>query len=200
MGLRLLPVLAVLFAAAPAFAHHPAGGMTPQTAWQGLLSGLGHPVIGLDHLAFLVAAGLIAATLPWRGAMLAIGAFVAAGAVGTLLHLAGTGLGPVELLVAGTSVVAGLVLLRGEGTVLGAGLAGAGFALAGLVHGHAFAEAVVGAETTPVLAYLVGLALVQGAIALLLAWLARDARQVRRLGGAAAALVGAASLAVALLA
>ncbi|PKO63289.1 MAG: urease accessory protein UreJ, partial [Betaproteobacteria bacterium HGW-Betaproteobacteria-17] len=42
----------LLVASTSALAHHPMGGMTPQTLSQGLLSGLGHPVIGLDHLAF----------------------------------------------------------------------------------------------------------------------------------------------------
>ena len=35
-------------------------GELPASLGQGLLSGLAHPVIGLDHLAFIVAAGLIA--------------------------------------------------------------------------------------------------------------------------------------------
>lgn len=189
-----------LLAPVPALAHHPMGGAIPQTAWHGLLSGIGHPVIGFDHLAFLVAAGLLAAMLPWRGAVLAVGAFVLAGAAGTALHLAGIGLGPVELLVAATSIVAGLVLLRGVPGPMRPGLVATGFALAGLFHGHAFAEAVVGAEATPILAYLVGLALAQGAIALGIAAATREAAMVRRLGGAAAALVGGVALAMAVMA
>ena len=58
--------LALLILAATgggAEAHHAMGGTTPQTLAQGLLSGLAHPVIGLDHLAFTVAAGLLAARL-----------------------------------------------------------------------------------------------------------------------------------------
>src|SRR5262245_38936435 len=42
-----------------AFAHHFMGGQLPSTAWQGLLSGLGHPIIGIDHFAFTVAVGLM---------------------------------------------------------------------------------------------------------------------------------------------
>ena len=52
--------LATLLAATPALAHHPMGGEVPQTFWHGLLSGFGHPVIGIDHLAFVVAIGLAA--------------------------------------------------------------------------------------------------------------------------------------------
>src|SRR5262249_29863369 len=41
-----------------AFAHHVMGGKTPSTFVEGLLSGTGHPVIGPDHLAFLLAIGI----------------------------------------------------------------------------------------------------------------------------------------------
>ena len=41
-----------------ASAHHLMGGKMPSTFGEGLLSGLGHPVIGPDHLAFLIAVGI----------------------------------------------------------------------------------------------------------------------------------------------
>src|SRR5438552_1104114 len=44
-----------------AWAHHFMGGGPPETFAQGLLSGLGHPVIGLDHAAFILAAGFFLA-------------------------------------------------------------------------------------------------------------------------------------------
>ena len=44
----------------PALAHHPLDGRLPANLFEGLLSGFGHPVIGLDHLAFVLASGLIA--------------------------------------------------------------------------------------------------------------------------------------------
>lgn len=44
-----------------ALAHHAMGGQLPQTFGQGLLSGIGHPVIGVDHFAFVVAVGIVAA-------------------------------------------------------------------------------------------------------------------------------------------
>ena len=51
----------VLASAAPASAHHVMGGMSPSTLFEGLLSGLAHPVIEMDHLAFVIALGLAAA-------------------------------------------------------------------------------------------------------------------------------------------
>ena len=152
----------ITLAPLPALAHHPMGGAVPATAWEGFASGIGHPVIGPDHLAFLLAAGVLAAALPARRGALAILAFVAAGFLGSLAHVAGIGFGPVEALVALSVAVAGAALLRGTP----AALLPAGFALAGLFHGHAFAEAIIGAEATPLVAYLAGLALVQAGIGL----------------------------------
>ncbi len=54
-------------AAGPALAHHPMGGVTPATFADGLLSGLGHPVIGLDHFAAVIAVGALAVRAPRRG-------------------------------------------------------------------------------------------------------------------------------------
>jgi urease accessory protein len=163
---RVLPLLTGL-AAAPgtALAHHAMGGEAPQTAWQGLLSGLAHPVIGLDHLAFVIATGVLAAGVANRRARIALPlVFLGAGLAGTLLHLAGIGLGPVELAIAASLLAGGGLLLRRDGAAPTPVLA-ALFAGAGLFHGHAFAEAAVGAETGPVLAYLIGLAGTQAAIA-----------------------------------
>ena len=42
------------------FAHHPTGGNTPDTFSSGLLSGLAHPIIGIDHLIFLILLGILA--------------------------------------------------------------------------------------------------------------------------------------------
>ncbi len=63
VGTGLVAVVGLLFASAPALAHHPFGGEAPTNAIEGFLSGLGHPVIGLDHLAFTIAAGLLAAVM-----------------------------------------------------------------------------------------------------------------------------------------
>lgn len=197
MVLRLVAMLAL--APLPALAHHPMGGEMPSTLWQGFASGIGHPVIGPDHLAFLLAAGVLAATLGARGGTLAVLAFVAGGLGGSLAHVGGIGFGPVEALVALSLVTVGLALLW-HGLPVAA--VAAGFALAGLVHGHAFAEAIIGAETTPLVAYLAALALTQAAIGLGAMLLARrigaEARWLRLPVGAAATIAGAVFLAGAL--
>ncbi|MCA3271613.1 MAG: HupE/UreJ family protein [Roseomonas sp.] len=185
----------------PAAAHHPMDGAMPQTLWQGFASGIGHPVIGLDHLAFLLAAGVLAAALPRGEASRAIAGFLMAGMAGLALHMAGIGLGPIEALIAASVLLVGLALLVAKRVSAPALLAG--FALAGLFHGHAFAEAVIGAEATPILAYLAGLAVIQGALmlgAMALAQQATRARWLRPAMGAVASLAGLGFLAVAVVA
>ncbi len=195
--------LATLLALLPvsALAHHPMGGETPNTLWQGLASGIGHPVIGLDHLTFLVAAGVLAAALPPRGGVLAILAFVAGGFAGSLVHMAGIGMGPVEAVIAFSVLAAGVALLwkRVPATLLPVA-----FGIAGLFHGHAFAEAIIGAEQGVLVAYLAALALTQAAIGLGAMLLARRLGaampRLREAAGVCAAVAGGLFLAMALVA
>src|SRR5262249_58096024 len=56
-----LGLIVVSTSSIPAFAHHMMGGRTPATLGEGILSGLGHPIIGLDHFAAVVAVGCPAA-------------------------------------------------------------------------------------------------------------------------------------------
>jgi urease accessory protein len=189
------PALTAL--AAPALAHHPLGGGTPATFAQGFLSGVGHPMLGLDHFAFIVAMGLIAA-MAGRLALLPL-AFVAASAIGTLGTTLGLALPFGEIVVAATATLAGALVLSGRAP--SAAAAAALFAGAGLFHGWAFGAAVIGAEPTPVAAYLTGLAATQYAIAVgtgLIArvlWRETGAGVAQtRLAGAVAAGVGFAFL------
>ncbi len=164
--LRAALFAGAVVAALPAFAHHPMGGETPATLFQGLASGVGHPVLGLDHLAFILAAGA-AAALIGRALPLAL-AFAAATVIGLTIHLTGVTLPLAEIVIAGSVLAAGLMLL----TRRVPGLAGwaALFGLAGIAHAYAYAEAIIGAETTPLVAYAVGLAATQGAIVFVVAW------------------------------
>jgi urease accessory protein len=159
---RRLGALAIVMVmiAHPAWAHHVMGGKMPETFLQGLLSGLGHPVIGLDHLAAIVGVGILAA-LADRGAAVVL-AFSVAVIAGVGLHLARVDLPASELFVGLTTLVIGaLVILRQSMTTR---IAASLFAIAGLVHGYALGESIVGAEPSPLLAYLLGLLVIQSAI------------------------------------
>jgi urease accessory protein len=179
-------------AGAPALAHHVMGGRTPSTFWEGMLSGLAHPVIGLDHFAAVVAVGCLAAAHR-SGAALAIG-FVLAMMGGVGLHVHGAAVPAGELLVALSVIALGALMVPRRAMPVRAALAL--FALVGLIHGYALAESIYGAEPTPLYAYLTGLLLIQSGIALAAMtaarWLTQDFRQVAhlRLVGAGIAGIG----------
>lgn len=146
----------------PAAAHHVMDNQLPATFLQGLLSGLGHPVIGLDHFAAVIAVGCIAATQS-RGSTLAM-SFVFAMILGTGVHITEATIPAGEVLVALSIVVLGVVMTRSLRVPRMVALVF--FALAGFFHGYALGESIVGAEPTPLYAYLAGLAIIQSGIAL----------------------------------
>jgi urease accessory protein len=160
----------------PVHAHHGLGGRLPQTGWEGLLSGLAHPVIGIDHLAFVVAMGVLASGFR-LGASVPVG-FVLATLIGTGLHLQSVDLPLPETAIA-LSVLgfgAGMTISRSQGW--GSRMISTIFLLcmallAGIFHGYAYGEAIIGAETSPLTAYLLGFMAIQGAIALAALFLSR---------------------------
>ena len=155
-------VLLLLLSQASALAHHAMGGTLPVTLWNGFLSGFAHPVIGLDHFAFLLAVGLLASTR--AKPLLSPLVFVSATLSGVAIHLAIIDLPLTELLVACSVVVVGALLLV-HGRLAAISLIGV-FVLGGISHGYAYGESIVGAEQSPLLAYLVGLAAVQLIVAI----------------------------------
>ena len=177
---RAAAIAAILFAASQpivASAHHAMDNALPSTAWQGLLSGLGHPVIGLDHFVFVVAMG--AAGYFFGRHVTSIAAFLVAALAGTIAHVQLATVPHVELWVAASLVALGVVMLRAA-PLLRSAAAPAFFTLAGLFHGYAYGESIVGAEPAPLGAYLVGFTLAQAAIALGGFVLARHADRTRR--------------------
>ncbi|MGY9057028.1 MAG: HupE/UreJ family protein [Alphaproteobacteria bacterium] len=190
--IRLFTLLAILIPGA-ALAHHPIGGMTPATIWQGFASGIGHPVIGFDHLAFII--GMAALALLTKAPRLMPLAFVGMTVVGTLVHLQAVTLPGAELVIAASVLLVGVLGLAGA--KLPTLLAVAMFGFAGVFHGYAYGEAIVGAEASPLIAYLIGFAFVQTAIAWGLQLAAQSSSRMSewiRAGAGIAVGVGAAFL------
>lgn len=154
--------LIALIAVSPAHAHHAMDYRLPGTPLEGLVSGLGHPVIGIDHLLFIVGAGVLAAQLD-RGALFAL-LFVACSMLAAAARAGGAPWEMSEIWIAGSLVALGAVAfaMRRPARALVAML----YAAAGGVHGYALAAAIVGAEPTPLYAYFAGLIIVQCAISL----------------------------------
>ena len=153
----------------PALAHHVMGGKLPSSLTEGLLSGLGHPIIGADHLAAVVAVGVLA-SVHRLGPTLVIG-YVLAQIAGAALHVREANVPAAELLVALSVIALGalLVLRRAMPELMVLGF----FLVAGLLHGYALGESIVGAERAPLGAYFAGFAVIQTIIALAAMMVAR---------------------------
>jgi urease accessory protein len=171
--------------ASTASAHHLMGGKTPSTFSDGILSGIGHPIIGPDHLAFLIALGIAVGV--GRLSLLTPFLFLLAMACGVAAHVAAINIPLAELIVA-VSVLAAGVLIALEWTISSSAWAVL-FSIAGFFHGYAYGESIYGAEPTPFAAYLVGLVAVQTVLVVCIALASHAVWTASRIGPR---LVGAA--------
>lgn len=174
-----------------AFAHHPLGGMPMETFAHGLLSGAGHPLLGFDHLFFIVAVGI--AALYTGRQFAAPAAYIAAMLAGCLLMSSGIGL-PFKEEIIGLSLLAvGGIVLSGRALSLVPALAI--FAAFGLFHGSAFGDAIAqqeaGAGTPVLLGYLIGLGVVQYALAIAAGWSVKTLFKAHQASAIHARLAGA---------
>ncbi len=186
----LLLFAAVMAWPMPASAHHALYGRTPETLFEGFVSGLAHPIIEPLHFAAVIAVGVLCGLRgrPVSGvAAFVIGGFLAtwatgAAASGLMLELAVA----ISVFVLGTSILIQLPLQR-FALILGLFLIGA-------IHGAAYAEAILGAGMAPLAAYLAGLSIIQGTIAGVIAYLSgalREERPLRPVAGVILSGVGA---------
>lgn len=186
-----LGVLALVSAVTPALAHHPLGGMPMETFSHGLLSGVGHPLLGFDHLFFVIAVGI--AALYTGYSKTAPAAYIAAMLVGCLMMSFGIGLPMKEVVIGFSLLMLGSIVLSGR--ALGAVAAMAIFAAFGLFHGSAFGDAIAAQEAgvnTPVLTgYLIGLGLLQYGIAILAGWIVKTVWNAGEASAIQARLAGA---------
>jgi urease accessory protein len=121
----------ILAATAPAFAH-----LDPADHGS-FLSGVTHPLFGLDHIVVMVAVGLWATTLGGRALWIVPSAFVGTMAAGYLLSLSGIGLPFVEPVILASVVALGLLIAAAVRlpVALGATLVGIFALFHGFAHG-----------------------------------------------------------------
>ncbi|AVQ72707.1 MULTISPECIES: HupE/UreJ family protein [Microcystis] len=164
--LTIVPLFLLIFAG-KTLAHHAMAGQTPDNFLNGFLSGLAHPVIGLDHLAFVVASGLIAVGME-QGLLIPI-AFAIATLIGTGIHLQGISLLFPEGIVALSVVIFGVILTLKKGLQNPSNLYTIALStlamIAGIFHGYAYGESIIGAQVAALVAYLIGFTVIQLAIA-----------------------------------
>ncbi len=158
----LVPLFFLLtFSAHPSLAHHPfgMGNSSELSPWQSLLSGIGHPLLGPDHLFFLLGIALVGLkrTKKWVFPLLAAGL---AGSSFVQLQPLPYSLAPwAEALVSLSLAIEGLIVLNRLSSKWLLPM----FAL----HGYLLGSTIVGAEPTPLIGYFLGLLLAQAALLLL---------------------------------
>ena len=142
-------------------AHHPMGGGQPETAVESILSGIGHPIIGLDHLSFMIALGLFLAVLG-KNAWVALATFLGGTVAGLVVGHVGLVTGAIEV-----SIALSLIVMAGFLVLSGSVIAKRGWPVIGglgVIHGVAYAEAIVGSNMVLVFWYALGFLCVQAAI------------------------------------
>ena len=168
-----------------ALAHHFMDGDTPRFWYEALLSGLAHPVIGFDHLLFVVACGWVAYGFlhkRWLPFVL-IGGTV----LGCYAHGMTVAMIAIESWIAVTLMVMGVLVALSLSLPLALWVSF--FAVAGIIHGYAYGETIEGASGFVTLFYVVGFALMQYAMMALMArafrhWSELRAVRAGQMGGA----------------
>jgi urease accessory protein len=156
--------LTLLIVVEPANAHHPLEGEIPNNFFEGFMSGLAHPIIGLDHFAFVIAIGLLAALKNKQGILIPT-TFILTTLIGTGIHLLEINLPFPEIIISLSVLAFGILLAQKNSLNLFWLMVSA--AIAGIFHGYAYGESIIGAQMTPLVAYLAGFALIQLIIALI---------------------------------
>ncbi len=145
----------------PVLAHHPfgMGDSDGLSTLQGFASGIGHPLLGPDHLLFMLAIAFVGLRRPekWAIPLLAIGLI---GSAFVQLQPLPELLAPwAESLVSLSLAIEGLIVLD----LLSSKWLLPMFAL----HGYLLGSTIVGAEPTPLIGYFLGLIFAQGSLLLL---------------------------------
>ena len=165
----------------PAHAHHPfgMGDSTDLSALQGFLSGIGHPLLGPDHLLFLLAIALIGLPRPRTWVLPLLAAGLGGSVLSQFIPLPDAVAPWAEALVSLTLAAEGLMALFAIPSSLLLPLVA--------LHGFLLGSTIVGAEPTPLFTYFLGLLIGQGALLLVVtSWsqslLERIGDQGQRLG------------------
>jgi urease accessory protein len=189
----ILGTIAAAVTATPALAHTGAGPAS------GLIAGFGHPVGGLDHILAMVAVGILATRLGGKSVWTVPAAFVGMMLVGGLAGLSGISMPFVEIGIAGSVVVLGIVIAAGRKLPMTTAMAMVG--VMAIFHGHAHGtempldanglQYAAGFAIATALLHAAGLAIGLGAEKIA----ARFAPTAIRTGGALIAAAGATLLA-----
>ncbi len=164
----------LFFLADPVLAHHPfgMGDSFELSGWQAVLSGIGHPLLGPDHLLFMLGLALVGLKKTKKLVLPLLAVGLAGSASVQLLPLPDFLVPWAEALVSFSLAIEGLIVLDFVSSKWLLPM----FAL----HGYLLGSTIVGAEPTPILGYFLGLLFSQ--LALLLLVTAISKRSINWLG------------------
>ncbi len=146
LSVVLLFLLTVQFFPIPVNAHHPFEGTAQSfTSFQGFVSGIAHPLLGLDHFIFLLSIGIAGFCYDRRWILSLLGT----GLIGSLLGASFSQIPGAEVLVAVSIIFSAFVALGKLNFLY--------FFPFIFAHGYVLSGVIVGAESTPLLAYVIGL-------------------------------------------
>ena len=173
-------------------AHHVMDGDVPDTSLGGFISGLGHPIIDLEHLAFIIGVGLVA-WLHKRIYSLPL-LFLIGMIVGVFAQFNFRELYSIEVAIAISVMAIGTLVVWAR--TLNTRIILLVIGVAGVLHGYSYGASILGADPFPIAGYLIGLLLVQFGVMILVVNLVDrlktqgQARILLRTGGSAVLLVG----------
>ena len=164
----LVSLLLLLFLVEPALAHHPfgMGDTSDLSVFQALISGIGHPLLGPDHLLFMLGIACVGIKRTKIGVVPLLAVGLGASTLAQLLPLPDLFAPWAESLVSLSLAIEGLIVLN----ILSLKWLLPMFAL----HGYLLGSTIVGAEPTPLIGYFLGLFLAQVSLLLLVTSVSQD--------------------------
>tara|TARA_Y100001968_G_C19439522_1_gene761745 strand:- start:2752 stop:3366 length:615 start_codon:yes stop_codon:yes gene_type:complete len=135
-----------------ALAHHPFESLTRDnlSPTQGLISGFAHPLLGLDHLLFLLSVGLVANALKKNFIIM----FILSGLFGAVIPLIISYQLPFSELIVYTTLFVSALIINNK-------LNASVFIPMALFHGYVLGKPMIGSQPETMLMYFIGLILAE---------------------------------------
>ena len=154
-----------MFHSSNVYAHHPLAGQKMETFYHGLISGIGHPILGFDHLFFIIGVGIL--SLLAKKVFLGPMSFIIGMMVGLFIIISGYNLFLVEFIIAISLLLIGVFIISGK--KVNFSFISSSLLVVGLFHGWAFGETIVGQENVNsyvLSGYLLGLSVIVWALSI----------------------------------
>ena len=144
-------------------AHHFMDNENPSSMLEGLFSGIAHPIIGIDHLIFLIFTSIIAYLAIKKITPISI--FIVSTIIGSFFSLIHIELPMLELLIIFSILFLGLFFFLYRNFPLNTFIYP--FIIFGLMHGNAYGKSIIESPFSAQFSYVMGFIIIQILICLL---------------------------------